>query len=309
MRKVNMIFFFHWNLQKQQIIQASPKKTETQILVNGNLVDEKDDVSRIAAKPVQEKKLVEKPTEIPIAAKPETVKQEKKPETKVSKVSEVKGAAARDADSFVVTPDYIQQSKLPSPMQLESMTSKQAKMKTKTIFTISAIKNALKQENLNPEIEEKLLNLQRYQEKQMKSEHATPSLVHNHHEYTSSPAKQTPRKRPVSRTHEDDDWHLDTPKRRPPKSNSLSEKKQSSAAAAAIETNVNKIIQSVEKEAAAEAKEAKDTKPSPKSATPSPTKPNNRRIAAIKRESEKKKQQQQLQVSLCGRFDQIFYWI
>lgn len=142
------------------------------------------------------------------------------------------------------------------------------------------------------------MNLQRYQEKQMKSENVTPALVHNHHEYTSSPAKQTPRKRPVSKTHEDDDWQLDTPKRRPPKSNSTSEKKQSSVSAAAIETNVNKIIQSVEKEAAAEAKEAKDVKLSPKSVTTTPTKPNNRRIAAIKRESEKKKHQQQLQVNL-----------
>lgn len=43
---------------------------------------------------------------------------------------------------FVVTPDYIQQT----------------------------IKSALKQENLNPEIEEKLLQLQRYQEKQMKTD-------------------------------------------------------------------------------------------------------------------------------------------
>ncbi|XP_015431575.1 PREDICTED: nucleosome-remodeling factor subunit NURF301 [Dufourea novaeangliae] len=43
-------------------------------------------------------------------------------------------------NKFILTPDYIQQT----------------------------IKNALKQENLNPEIEEKLLQLQRYQEKQMK---------------------------------------------------------------------------------------------------------------------------------------------
>lgn len=38
------------------------------------------------------------------------------------------------------------------------------------LIIISAIKNALKQENLNPEIEEKLIQLQRYQEKQMKQE-------------------------------------------------------------------------------------------------------------------------------------------
>jgi nucleosome-remodeling factor subunit BPTF len=39
-----------------------------------------------------------------------------------------------------------------------------------TFCSISAIKNALKEENLNPEIEEKLLELQRYQEQQMKQD-------------------------------------------------------------------------------------------------------------------------------------------
>ncbi|KAG8222875.1 hypothetical protein J437_LFUL003520 [Ladona fulva] len=46
------------------------------------------------------------------------------------------------SNKFVLTPDYIQQT----------------------------IKSALKQENLNPEIEEKLMKLQRYQERQMKQE-------------------------------------------------------------------------------------------------------------------------------------------
>jgi len=62
-----------------------------------------------------------------------------------------------------------------------------------------AIKNALKQENLNPEIEEKLLQLQRYQEKQMKGgveNSVTSNQTHN------SPAATTPRppsrKRPAS---------------------------------------------------------------------------------------------------------------
>lgn len=67
-------------------------------------------------------------------------------------------------------------------------------------FQISAIKNALKQENLNPEIEEKLLQLQRYQEKQMKGSgvenSVTSSQTHN------SPVATTPRppsrKRPAS---------------------------------------------------------------------------------------------------------------
>ncbi|KAK9296382.1 hypothetical protein QLX08_009595 [Tetragonisca angustula] len=63
------------------------------------------------------------------------------------------------ANKFILTPDYIQQT----------------------------IKNALKQENLNPEIEEKLLQLQRYQEKQMKGgvensatnnqTHTTPTIT------------------------------------------------------------------------------------------------------------------------------------
>ncbi|CAH1403971.1 unnamed protein product [Nezara viridula] len=49
---------------------------------------------------------------------------------------------SKNSGKFVLTPDYIQQT----------------------------IKNALKQENLNPEVEEKLIKLQRYQEKQMKED-------------------------------------------------------------------------------------------------------------------------------------------
>lgn len=58
------------------------------------------------------------------------------------------------------------------------------------LFLILAIKNALKQENLNPEIEEKLLQLQRYQEKQMKGgveNSVSSNQTHN------SPAATTPR--------------------------------------------------------------------------------------------------------------------
>ncbi|XP_047346621.1 nucleosome-remodeling factor subunit NURF301 isoform X1 [Vespa velutina] len=65
-------------------------------------------------------------------------------------------------NKFILTPDYIQQT----------------------------IKNALKQENLNPEIEEKLLQLQRYQEKQMKGgieSSVTSNQIH------STPIITTPR--------------------------------------------------------------------------------------------------------------------
>jgi nucleosome-remodeling factor subunit BPTF len=101
---------------------------------------------------------------------------------------------------FVVTPDYIQQT----------------------------IKTALKQENLNPEIEEKLLQLQRYQEKQMKQEPDIPTPV----------AKVTTNAVPISNTrytvsrkrtpsasrNDDSDWVMETPKRSRPTRNSENKK-------------------------------------------------------------------------------------
>lgn len=102
-------------------------------------------------------------------------------------------------DSFVVTADYIQQT----------------------------IKNALKQENLNPEIEEKLLNLQRYQEKQMKTDDRSTTAIalqHNYSNMSSTREHSTPVK-PKKRSYKDDDdeeWMMDTPKRRPTKSGSSS---------------------------------------------------------------------------------------
>ncbi|EAT32755.1 AAEL015015-PA [Aedes aegypti] len=113
-------------------------------------------------------------------------------------INDAKTSEEKD-DSFVVTPDYIQQT----------------------------IKNALKQENLNPEIEEKLLNLQRYQEKQMKTDDrsAAIALQHNysnmssnreHHHHHSTPVKS--KKRSHRGEDDDDEWMMDTPKRRPTKS-------------------------------------------------------------------------------------------
>ncbi|RZC39906.1 nucleosome-remodeling factor subunit NURF301, partial [Asbolus verrucosus] len=97
---------------------------------------------------------------------------------------------------FVVTPDYIQQT----------------------------IKTALKQENLNPEIEEKLLQLQRYQEKQMKQEPDIPAPVAKVN--TPVPVSNTrfhnvSRKRTPSASRNDDsDWVMETPKRSRPNRNS-----------------------------------------------------------------------------------------
>lgn len=61
-----------------------------------------------------------------------------------------------------------------------------------------AIKNALKQENLNPEIEEKLLQLQRYQEKQMKGSVENSVATNQTHTTPTVTAPRVPsRKRPA----------------------------------------------------------------------------------------------------------------
>lgn len=103
-------------------------------------------------------------------------------------------STTNDMKQFVVTPDYIQQT----------------------------IKTALKQENLNPEIEEKLLQLQRYQERQMKQEPSysegssspIPSRI-NSSSSSSSRYPSSNRKRPPSASTRDTDtdWVMETPKR------------------------------------------------------------------------------------------------
>ncbi|XP_018571402.1 nucleosome-remodeling factor subunit NURF301 isoform X2 [Anoplophora glabripennis] len=105
--------------------------------------------------------------------------------------TQVATATGEANKQFVVTPDYIQQT----------------------------IKSALKQENLNPEIEEKLLQLQRYQEKQMKQEPELPTPVPKVNQ-TVVPNSRFPtatRKRPPSASKNDDsDWVMETPKRSRP---------------------------------------------------------------------------------------------
>lgn len=118
------------------------------------------------------------------------------------------------------------------------------------------------------------------------------ALAHNHHEYTSPMKNSSARKRSSVRGHEDIEWVVETPKRRPPRTNSSSEKKNTlNSASSAIENDVDRIIRSVEEETAKELKTTKEVSKSPQS------KPvNNRRATPVKRENEKTKQQQQLQV-------------
>lgn len=95
-------------------------------------------------------------------------------------------------------------------------------IRAKILFAlILAIKNALKQENLNPEIEEKLLNLQRYQERQMKQEPAadipstnlTPRVCRT----STSSNRIYSNKRPVTTVQKFDDteWQVETSRRKP----------------------------------------------------------------------------------------------
>ncbi|KAL0842047.1 hypothetical protein ABMA28_014249 [Loxostege sticticalis] len=89
------------------------------------------------------------------------------------------------SNKFVLTPDYIQQT----------------------------IKSALKQENLNPEIEEKLLQLQRYQEKRMKPEQVereTRAVAVAAH----SPSPPPRRRATSSRNDDDDEWVDSSPRKR-----------------------------------------------------------------------------------------------
>lgn len=75
-----------------------------------------------------------------------------------------------------------------------------------------AIKNALKQENLNPEIEEKLLQLQRYQqEKQVKKEDGPSPVAPAAVSPTPPPKPMPARKRPSAVSHDAD---LEAPKKK-----------------------------------------------------------------------------------------------
>lgn len=208
-------------------------------------------------------------------------------------------------DSFVVTPDYIQQSKK-NPLKTSISITK-----ISSNYRI-AIKNALRQENLNPEIEEKLLNLQRYQEKQMKAVASepqetvvTPAQIHQPY---LSPAKSSTssKKRPSSRSQDDDDWVLDTPKRRPFRATGPQDRKYHTTTGGSDEVTPPLLIASI---AAPKVIHVKATPkpvstdiietPTKSSARPAADAPmNNRRLAAIKRESDKKKQQHQQQVKL-----------
>lgn len=95
-------------------------------------------------------------------------------------------AASNAGDKFVVTPDYIQQT----------------------------IRSALKQEGLAPDIEEKLLQLQRFQEKLVKQDPATPVVPTPPPPPSRPPAKKRPPPQPAPQPAPQPVQHFEPP---PPK--------------------------------------------------------------------------------------------
>lgn len=109
------------------------------------------------------------------------------------------------------------------------------KIKQISLIINLAIKNVLRQGNLNPEIEEKLLNLQRYQEKQAKGEPFEPTIFTSTYstrgktrtyesgdeseeseEQDSSDEQSAPPSKSRRRGNlddDDDEWVLDTPRK------------------------------------------------------------------------------------------------
>lgn len=171
----------------------------------------------------------------------------------------------------------------------------------------------MRQENLNPEIEEKLLNLQRYQEKQMKAVAAEPqeaivTPMQIQQPYLS-PAKSSSssKKRPSSRSQDDDDWVLDTPKRRPVRASAPSDRKYHAMNTGSDEVSPPMTIPAPKLILVKTIPKPVNTEiivtPTKSSARPAADAPmNNRRLAAIKRESDKKKQQHQQQVKFYYSF-------
>lgn len=133
-----------------------------------------------------------------------------------------------DDEGFVLTPEYIQDSMFPL-LNLRSL-----KYPNKRII-FAAIKNVLRQGNLNPEIEEKLLTLQRYQEKQSKGDPFEPISYPTTYSTRPAPARSAfsstldsdefedelsdeptsyrGRKRGYDDEDDDDEWVLDSPRK------------------------------------------------------------------------------------------------
>ncbi|XP_026669711.1 nucleosome-remodeling factor subunit NURF301 isoform X4 [Ceratina calcarata] len=143
---------------------AKPQTTQQPVVSPAAATEPQSGTETIPELPSTTSNSPEKPkVVVQQVGQPNVVSEEESQKTNVANgqqpLQSLKEGSDSSANKFILTPDYIQQT----------------------------IKNALKQENLNPEIEEKLLQLQRYQEKQMKGgvensvttnqTHTTPTVI------------------------------------------------------------------------------------------------------------------------------------
>jgi len=87
----------------------------------------------------------------------------------VNKIPVIKEEPIDSSNSFVVTPNYISQCELYLVVAVMCVFFFNC-------LTVVAIKNVLKNEDLNPETQEKLLQLQKYQEQQLRDPVPQPTV-------------------------------------------------------------------------------------------------------------------------------------
>lgn len=181
-------------------------------------------------------------------------------------------------------------------------------------FFILAIKTALKQDNLNPDIEEKLINFQKYQESQLKPDSSIiqsvsstlsppTSIIETLHQQQSQPLQHhsilnsnsfdnslsspphSPvkvRKRQTNKHDDDEDWVMDTPRKR----NNISSNRSSYSTRG---VQLNSPILHEEQNDLDDSDLSQDEDHISTQV--------NRKVAAIKREMERKKPSYQMMVS------------
>ncbi|XP_014211852.1 nucleosome-remodeling factor subunit NURF301 isoform X2 [Copidosoma floridanum] len=174
-------------------------------------------------------------TEVKVKIEPKSESPEKSvqsPQKTKVLVQQVQRGAQPAAAAAAKTLDESQKSSIANGQQpaLATKESKKSpeKFEVTTEYIQQSIKYALKHESLNPEMEEKLLQLQRYHEKQSKGSEGTIMTVQTPNSATPTAVRPPARKRPMpplttpaaahnaSINKDDKSWMGETPKRKPP---------------------------------------------------------------------------------------------
>lgn len=135
---------------------------------------------------------------------------------------------------------------------------------------------------MNPEIEEKLLNLQRLQEKHMKGDQQSITSIPTSESIFNDPSKSNYARKRISIRTDDDDWLGETPKRRPARSSGSPENNCSLIDSTFECENTVQNAASSPSEYKTPKEDCVDSKKTPEKCL------SNRQIAAIKREQKKK---------------------